>query len=59
MKQEEEDKTWKPENYGKRFHGIVSLREAFDPFAQPRDRSLAGQSRNSERDRFFQDRGCR
>ncbi|MCK6491884.1 MAG: PBP1A family penicillin-binding protein [Nitrospira sp.] len=26
--QEEEDKTWKPENYGKRFHGIVSLREA-------------------------------
>ncbi len=26
--QEEEEKTWKPENYGKRFHGIVSLREA-------------------------------
>ncbi|MCC2641920.1 MAG: mrcA [Nitrospira sp.] len=26
--QVEEDKTWKPENYGRRFHGIVSLREA-------------------------------
>lgn len=26
--QEEEEKTWKPENYGKKFHGIVSLREA-------------------------------
>jgi penicillin-binding protein 1A len=26
--QVEEDKTWKPENYGKRFHGMVSLREA-------------------------------
>ncbi|MGE0644991.1 MAG: penicillin-binding protein 1A [Nitrospira sp.] len=26
--QEEEDKTWKPENYGRRFHGMVSLREA-------------------------------
>ncbi|MBA5866668.1 MAG: PBP1A family penicillin-binding protein [Nitrospira sp. CR1.3] len=24
----EEEKTWKPENYGKKFHGIVSLREA-------------------------------
>lgn len=26
--QEEEDKTWKPENYGRRFHGMVSLRDA-------------------------------
>lgn len=26
--QEEDDKTWKPENYGRRFHGMVSLREA-------------------------------
>ncbi|BCA54873.1 Penicillin-binding protein 1A [Nitrospira sp. KM1] len=26
--QQEEDKTWKPENYGKRFHGMVSLRDA-------------------------------
>ena len=25
---EEEDKIWKPENYGRRFHGMVSLREA-------------------------------
>jgi penicillin-binding protein 1A len=24
----EEDKTWKPENYGKKFHGIVTLRDA-------------------------------
>ncbi len=24
----EEEKTWKPENYGKRFHGMVSLRDA-------------------------------
>ncbi|MDF0642967.1 MAG: PBP1A family penicillin-binding protein [Nitrospira sp.] len=24
----EEEKTWKPENYGKRFHGLVSLRDA-------------------------------
>jgi penicillin-binding protein 1A len=26
--QAEEEKTWKPENYGKRFHGVVSLRDA-------------------------------
>lgn len=26
--QEEDDKTWKPENYGKKFHGMVSLRDA-------------------------------
>lgn len=26
--QQEEDKTWKPENYGKRIHGVVSLRDA-------------------------------
>lgn len=26
--QDQEDKTWKPENYGKKFHGMVSLREA-------------------------------
>ncbi|MGH7261034.1 MAG: penicillin-binding protein 1A [Nitrospiraceae bacterium] len=26
--EEEPEKTWKPENYGKRFHGVVSLREA-------------------------------
>lgn len=26
--EEEADKIWKPENYGRRFHGIVSLREA-------------------------------
>ena len=26
--QVEDDKTWKPENYGKRIHGIVSLRDA-------------------------------
>lgn len=26
--QEEEEKIWKPENYGRRFHGIVSLRDA-------------------------------
>lgn len=26
--QEEEDKTWKPENYGRKFHGMVSLRDA-------------------------------
>ncbi len=26
--QEEEDKVWKPENYGRKFHGEVSLREA-------------------------------
>ena len=26
--QVEEDKTWKPENYGKKFHGMVSLRDA-------------------------------
>jgi penicillin-binding protein 1A len=26
--QMEEDKTWKPENYGKKFHGIVTLRDA-------------------------------
>lgn len=26
--QEEDDKIWKPENYGKKFHGMVSLREA-------------------------------
>lgn len=26
--QEEEDKVWKPENYGRRFHGMVSLRDA-------------------------------
>jgi penicillin-binding protein 1A len=26
--QEEEDKVWKPENYGRKFHGAVSLREA-------------------------------
>ncbi|MDH4301209.1 MAG: PBP1A family penicillin-binding protein, partial [Nitrospira sp.] len=26
--QEEEDKIWKPENYGRRFHGMVSLRDA-------------------------------
>ncbi|GKS59829.1 penicillin-binding protein 1A [Nitrospira sp.] len=25
---EEEEKIWKPENYGRRFHGVVSLREA-------------------------------
>jgi penicillin-binding protein 1A len=24
----EEEKTWKPENYGKKFHGMVSLRDA-------------------------------
>jgi penicillin-binding protein 1A len=24
----EEDKTWKPENYGKKFHGMVTLRDA-------------------------------
>ncbi|HET9575142.1 MAG TPA: PBP1A family penicillin-binding protein [Nitrospira sp.] len=24
----EEEKTWKPENYGKKFHGMVTLREA-------------------------------
>ncbi len=26
--QQEEDKTWKPENYGRKFHGMVSLRDA-------------------------------
>ncbi len=26
--QVEEEKTWKPENYGKKFHGVVSLRDA-------------------------------
>ena len=26
--QEEDDKIWKPENYGRRFHGMVSLRDA-------------------------------
>jgi len=26
--QEEEDKIWKPENYGKKFHGMVTLRDA-------------------------------
>ncbi len=26
--QEQEEKTWKPENYGKKFHGMVSLRDA-------------------------------
>ncbi len=26
--QVEEDKTWKPENYGKKFHGMVTLRDA-------------------------------
>lgn len=26
--QEEDDKTWKPENYGRKFHGMVSLRDA-------------------------------
>jgi penicillin-binding protein 1A len=26
--QVEEEKTWKPENYGKRFHGMVTLRDA-------------------------------
>ena len=26
--QEEEAKTWKPENYGRKFHGMVSLRDA-------------------------------
>ncbi|OGW49490.1 MAG: hypothetical protein A2V62_10100 [Nitrospirae bacterium RBG_19FT_COMBO_58_9] len=26
--QEQDDKTWKPENYGKKFHGMVSLRDA-------------------------------
>lgn len=26
--QAEEDKIWKPENYGRRFHGMVSLRDA-------------------------------
>ncbi len=26
--QELEEKTWKPENYGRKFHGMVSLREA-------------------------------
>jgi penicillin-binding protein 1A len=26
--EEDPEKTWKPENYGKRFHGLVSLREA-------------------------------
>jgi penicillin-binding protein 1A len=26
--QEEEDKIWKPENYGRKFHGMVTLREA-------------------------------
>lgn len=26
--QVEEEKTWRPENYGKRFHGMVSLRDA-------------------------------
>ncbi len=26
--QELEEKTWKPENYGKKFHGMVSLRDA-------------------------------
>lgn len=26
--QEEEDKIWKPENYGRKFHGMVSLRDA-------------------------------
>ena len=26
--QVEEEKTWKPENYGRKFHGMVSLREA-------------------------------
>ena len=26
--QDEEEKTWKPENYGKKFHGMVSLRDA-------------------------------
>ena len=26
--QEEEDKIWKPENYGRKFHGMVTLRDA-------------------------------
>ncbi|MET0516639.1 MAG: PBP1A family penicillin-binding protein [Nitrospiraceae bacterium] len=26
--QQEDEKIWKPENYGKRFHGVVSLRDA-------------------------------
>lgn len=26
--QEEDDKVWKPENYGRKFHGMVSLRDA-------------------------------
>lgn len=26
--QEQDEKTWKPENYGKKFHGMVSLRDA-------------------------------
>ncbi len=26
--QEEDDKIWKPENYGRKFHGLVSLRDA-------------------------------
>jgi penicillin-binding protein 1A len=26
--QEEDDKIWKPENYGRKFHGMVSLRDA-------------------------------
>ncbi|MBM4125927.1 MAG: PBP1A family penicillin-binding protein [Nitrospira sp.] len=26
--QQEEDKIWKPENYGRKFHGMVSLRDA-------------------------------
>ncbi len=28
MSRIEEDKTWKPENYGKKFHGMVTLRDA-------------------------------
>ena len=26
--QEQDEKTWKPENYGRKFHGMVSLRDA-------------------------------
>ena len=39
--QEQDEKTWKPENYGRKIHGMVSCGCA-GPFAQPRDGPVAG-----------------
>ena len=45
--QEEDEKTWKPENYGRKFHGMVSFAGCPGPLAQSGDGPVAGQGRAS------------